>query len=64
MTKEEVNALLDQLKSGELTEVTVEKKDFDLFSSVLRARDDFKHFRGIARHYGKTVYHYLEEPRS
>ncbi|MBM7578301.1 hypothetical protein [Jeotgalibacillus terrae] len=64
MTKEEVNVLLDQLKSGELTEVAVEKEDFDLFSSVLRVRDDFKHFRGIAGHYGKTVYHYLEEPRS
>ncbi|WP_435390884.1 hypothetical protein [Jeotgalibacillus haloalkalitolerans] len=62
--KEEAGELLEKLKNGEVKEVTVAKEDFDLFRSVLTERDDFKHFRGIAGHFGKTVYQYLEEPRS
>ncbi|MDZ5712937.1 hypothetical protein UFB30_11930 [Jeotgalibacillus sp. HH7-29] len=64
MMKEEAGELLEKLKNGEVKEVTVAKEDFDLFRSVLTERDDFKHFRGIAGHFGKTVYQYLEEPRS
>ncbi|MFB1081303.1 hypothetical protein [Jeotgalibacillus sp. JSM ZJ347] len=64
MTAEEANIQLEQLKNGELKEVIVEKEDFDLFRGVLTGREDFKHFRGIAGHYGRTVYQYLEEPRS
>ncbi|XKE69164.1 hypothetical protein LG330_07800 [Jeotgalibacillus malaysiensis] len=64
MNKDEVNNLLEQLKAGELKEITVDKKDFDFFRSILTEREDFKYFRGIAGHYGRTVYQYLEEPRS
>ncbi|TFE00337.1 hypothetical protein [Jeotgalibacillus salarius] len=64
MNKEEASVLLDQLKSGELAEIVIEKENFDLFRSVLLSREDFKHFRGIARHHGKTVYQYQEEARS
>lgn len=64
MNKEEVNNLLEQLKTGELKEVSVDKEDFDFFRGVLTDRNDFKHFRGIAGHFGKTVYQYLDEPRS
>ncbi|AJD90798.1 hypothetical protein JMA_14810 [Jeotgalibacillus malaysiensis] len=64
MNKEEAYELLEQLKNGQVDEVIVSKDDFDLFRSVLTEREDFKHFRGIAGHYGKTVYQYLDEPRS
>ncbi|XKG86218.1 hypothetical protein LG307_07760 [Sutcliffiella horikoshii] len=56
--------ILDKLKSGELHEYKIQKEDFMIFRKVLVARDDFKHFRGIAKHKGEVVYQYTQEARS
>lgn len=56
------NELLEKLKSGELSSITIEKEDFLDFRSRLIQREDFKHFRGAAFHHGTTVYTYTEEP--
>ncbi|TFE03679.1 abortive phage infection protein [Jeotgalibacillus sp. R-1-5s-1] len=64
MTKEEINQMFEQLKNKEINEVFVKKEQFDEVREVLVARNDFKHFRGIAGHNGHTVYTYLDEPRS
>ncbi|RNF38515.1 hypothetical protein [Planococcus salinus] len=55
------NELLDQLKTGEISSLTIEKEDFLKFREILVARKDFKHFSGAAFHHGKTVYTYSEE---
>lgn len=64
MTSEEVNEILNQLKSGELSECHVTKEDFLSFRQVLVKREDFKHFRGIAQRGGEVVYQYIETARS
>jgi len=64
MTSEEVNEVLDQLKSGEQSEYHVTKDEFISFRQVLVNRDDFKHFRGIAQRGGEVVYQYIENARS
>ncbi len=64
MNEESIQVLLDQLKSGDLSELYVKKEDFLEFRSVLVKRPDFKHFRGIGQHGGNVIYQYLETPRS
>ncbi|MBT2756208.1 hypothetical protein AB1K84_14945 [Mesobacillus foraminis] len=64
MEKAEINYVLDQLKSGDITEYHVPKQEFLAFRQVLVAREDFKHFRGIAERGGDVIYQYLEHPRS
>jgi len=59
-----VNELLDKLANRELTELTVSKEDFLSFRQELVKREDFKHFKGTAKHNGITIYTYLDEPRS
>ncbi|WP_399209418.1 hypothetical protein [Sutcliffiella horikoshii] len=56
--------ILDKLKNGELHEYRIQKEDFMIFRKVLVARDDFKHYRGIAKHKGEVVYQYMQEARS
>jgi hypothetical protein len=56
--------ILDKLKNGELSEYRVDKEEFMEFRKVLVAREDFKHFRGIAKHDGVVVYQYKETARS
>ncbi|KMJ58289.1 hypothetical protein AB685_10285 [Bacillus sp. LL01] len=56
--------VLDKLKNGELHEYRIQKEEFMIFRKVLVARDDFKHFRGIAKHNGEVVYQYMQEARS
>lgn len=56
------NEQLEQLKQGEISSLTIEKEDFLDFRKVLIAREDFKHFRGAAYHYGVTIYTYTDEP--
>jgi hypothetical protein len=55
---------IDQLANREITEFTVTKEEFMEFRMLLIKREDFKHFRGIAKHNGEIAYQYLEEPRS
>lgn len=62
--EERVSAILDSLKTGELSEYYVPREEFMEFRQVLVKRPDFKHFRGIAQRNGDVLYHYLLEPRS
>ncbi|CAM4117192.1 abortive phage infection protein [Bacillus manliponensis] len=64
MDKERANAILAQLKNGELEEYVLEKEDFYIFREVVVNHEDFKHFRGNAQHSGKIIYTYIEEARS
>ena len=64
MTKEEITAVLNQLKNGEIEEIYVSKEEFLTYREVIVAREDFKHFRGIAQRGGNVVYRYMKEPRS
>ena len=64
MDEQTANHLLDKLASGEVNEITVKKEDFLIFRNVLTKRDDFKHFRGIAKHGGDVIFEYLKEARS
>lgn len=56
------NELLEQLKSGKIQSITINKEEFLDFRSVLIDRKDFKHFRGEAFHHGKTIYKFTQEP--
>ena len=64
MNKELAVELLEQLKTGQLSEIVVKKEDFLAFREQLIQRSDFKHFQGIAKHGGVTIYKYLQEERS
>jgi len=64
MNKEEISALLDQLKEGVISELHVSKEDFLTVREVIVARSDFKHFRGVAERGGSVMYRYMENPRS
>ncbi|WP_223700546.1 hypothetical protein [Sutcliffiella deserti] len=64
MNEELAAEILNKLKSGDLTQYKVTKEEFMAFRKVLVNREDFKHFRGIARHNGEVIYHYMQEARS
>lgn len=64
MNEERAQALLEQLKTGTLSEIFVKKDDFLVFRSALVKREDFKHFRGIGQRGGDVLYQYLDTPRS
>lgn len=64
MDQQTINAMLDELKNGERMEFQVSKENFLPVREVLVKREDFKNFRGIARHGGNTVYRYTETARS
>lgn len=64
MTEEEINASIDHLRKGELTELYIDNKDFYDFRKILVEQEDFKHFRGIAQRNGHVIYKYLEDARS
>jgi hypothetical protein len=64
MTEEMAHQILEKLKTGELKEYLIGKNDFISFREVLVKREDFRHFRGIAKRGGEVVYQYLEEARS
>lgn len=58
------NALLDQLKLGDIPELAVTKEEFEKLRAVLIDREDFKQFRGEAAHHGKVTYTFSEIPRN
>ncbi|MEH7110734.1 hypothetical protein V7124_00010 [Neobacillus niacini] len=64
MNEQNINEILENLKTGKLTEYYVKKEDFMEFRQFLVKRDDFKHFRGIGQRGGDVLYQYLDEPRS
>lgn len=55
---------LDDLKSGNIQELKVDKHEFYQLREELIKREDFKHFQGIAKQGGDIIYVYLKEPRS
>ncbi|WP_071459262.1 hypothetical protein [Bacillus massilinigeriensis] len=64
MDRNEINAILDSLKTGEFQEYYVSKDEFLPFREVLVGREDFKHFSGIAQRGGDVLYRYNEVERS
>lgn len=56
--------MLQELKEGIQSSVTISKEEFLAFREVLIAREDFKHFKGIAKQGGSIVYTYELESRS
>jgi len=56
--------LLQELKEGIQSSVTISKEEFLSFREALIARADFKHFKGIAKQGGSIVYTYELESRS
>ena len=55
---------LEQLKKGSISSITVEKENFLEFRKELIQREDFKHFRGIAKQGGIVIYSYEKDARS
>ena len=58
MTEELARQVLEQLKSGEISEYRVEKEQFLAFQPELHKHPEFKNFRGAAKHGGVIVYTY------
>ncbi|BAI84988.2 hypothetical protein ACCO40_07715 [Bacillus spizizenii] len=56
--------MIEQLRTGAINELRVQKEHFLDFRAVLSKQDDFKHFRGIAQQGGDVIFQYLEQPRS
>lgn len=55
---------LEGLKEGNISSITVEKENFLEFRKVLILREDFKHFKGIAKQGGLVIYTYESNARS
>ncbi|KIN57386.1 hypothetical protein [Bacillus subtilis] len=64
MRPEEITEMIEQLRTGAINELRVQKEHFLDFRTVLSKQDDFKHFRGIAQQGGDVIFQYLEQPRS
>ncbi|KIL45883.1 hypothetical protein [Jeotgalibacillus soli] len=64
MNKEEMIEMLNELKEKKIEQLFISKEDFPVCRELILARDDFKHFRGIAQRNGDIIYHYMNEPRS
>lgn len=61
---ENLKDMIEKLKNGEIKQIEVDKNTFYEFRELIVEREDFKHFRGIAKQKGIVVYEYLEEERS
>ncbi|MEK4128835.1 hypothetical protein NYE67_04095 [Solibacillus sp. FSL W8-0474] len=57
-------AILDQLRNGEVKSILIKKSDFLHFREHLVNDPQFKHFRGIAKQGGDVEYTFLENPRT
>ncbi|AYC29064.1 hypothetical protein [Paenisporosarcina cavernae] len=55
---------LTQLKEGKIASLFIPKEEFMAFRLVLLAREDMKHFRGVAEQGGTVTYYYENDPRS
>jgi len=58
------NAMLDELKNGQIDSIDVDKNEFYALREIIIKREDFKHFRGIAKQGGAISYVYSSEGRS
>ena len=57
-------AILNQLRNGEVKSVLITKSEFLQFREHLVNDPQFKNFRGIAKQGGDIVYTFLENPRT
>lgn len=64
MKQENIIDILEQLKSGTLSEYYVKKEDFAEFRELLVKRMDFKYFCGIGQRGGDIIFKYQKIPRS
>lgn len=55
---------LEDLRSGKVLSISIEKEDFLAFREVLVQQEDFKHIRGVAKQGGIVIYTYEKEARS
>lgn len=55
---------LDQLRSGELQSIEIQKEQYLQFREYLVKDEQFKHFRGEAKQGGNIVFTFLELPRT
>ncbi|MET0786873.1 MAG: hypothetical protein ABWX61_04610 [Paenisporosarcina sp.] len=55
---------LQDLKEGIIDSISISKEDFLEFREILIKREDFKHFRGIAKQGGTVEYSYEDVARS
>ncbi|TSB47136.1 hypothetical protein [Alkalicoccobacillus porphyridii] len=58
MTEGLASEMLSKLINGDLSEYRVEKEEFLIFQPVLFNHEEFKNFRGAAKHGGAIVYTY------
>lgn len=56
--------MLDDLKNGKIASIDVDKNEFYEIREIVIKREDFKHFRGIAKQGGNVSYVYSVEGRS
>ncbi|WP_046175209.1 hypothetical protein [Domibacillus indicus] len=64
MTPEEAVQSIENLRNETIKILRVQKEDFLSFRQELIKQQDFKHFRGIAKHGGHVEYEYMKIPRS
>lgn len=56
--------MLNQLRNGEVTSISIKKDEFLQFRELLIKDVDFKNFRGDAKQGGDVVFTFLQTPRS
>lgn len=58
MTNEQAASHLEELRTGTIQELKIEKEDFLTFRQELMKAQDLSNFRGKAKHHGITIYTY------
>ncbi|KGR73718.1 hypothetical protein CD33_17010 [Ureibacillus sinduriensis BLB-1 = JCM 15800] len=61
---EKYEKMIEQLKTGELENITITKEEFLQFRKLLVQDPMFKHFRGEAQQGGDVTFTFLKVPRS
>ena len=61
---EKYELILNQLQSGELSSIEINKAEYLQFREVLVKNPQFKHFRGEAKQGGNIIFTYLHVPRT
>lgn len=57
-------ALIDQLRNGDVQSILIKKEEFLQFRELLLKDAQFKHFRGEAKQGGDVVFTFLQQARS
>lgn len=57
-------ALIDQLRNGDVQSILIKKEEFLQFREHLLKDAQFKHFRGEAKQGGDVVFTFLQQARS